>query len=181
MINYYLVTMPAHPDWALAYTDDDQQMYIDTSAEKGKKLLTDILTEKAKCPDEYAKNLTLAQIRLSTGNSAIAIKGYENARKALELQKSRYSASQMVVATRYPQLRTKAREYMEKVLNDFNDNKDEYAKESGYGKRLLAAVVLAQNISAAKKNTDPALAKKYQNLVTEYSGERNRLSTEGKW
>jgi hypothetical protein len=181
MLNYYLLTIPSHPDWRLAYTDDNQQMYIDVSTEKGKKLITDILAEKAKFPSEYAKNLTLAQIRLATGNPATAMKGYENARKAMDLQKSRYSAAQMTMAARYPQLRKKAREYMEKDLNDFIDNKDEYADESGYGKRLLAAVVLAQNLSAVKKTTDPALAKKYQKLVSDYSKERNILSAEGKW
>ncbi|KKL57788.1 hypothetical protein LCGC14_2231910, partial [marine sediment metagenome] len=58
-VNYYLVALPGHKDWRLAYIDKDQRLYIDISTEKGKKLISDIFTEKAKFPNEYTKNITL--------------------------------------------------------------------------------------------------------------------------
>ncbi len=181
-VNYYLLALPAHKDWRLVYLDNDQRLYIDSSSEKGKKLMSDISMDKLKYPTEYSKNITLANILLRTASSAQIAQGLEFAKKAFELNPAPQSIGEVAYAAkRSPSLRKKANKYIENYLKNFTKNKPELSKEAGYIKNLTAANVAAQHLASNMKRTDPKLSEEYSRLAREYAGEANRILKSITW
>ena len=187
-LNYYLLALPGyqrwpgHKDWRLAYTDKDQRLYIDVSTEKGKKLISDVFTGKAKFPNEYAKNITLANTLLRTRNSTSAAQGLKYAKMAFDIDHTPQAISEITLAARmYPPLRKDANKYIHDFLNNFKENMDDIAKEAGYLNELSSASIAARHLASLTKKTDTKRLQEYNRLAKECVEKINQSLKKTKW
>ena len=78
-------------------------------------------------------------------------------------------------------LRQAANSYIQKYLKDFRDDKETYAEQGGYLKRLSAAIIAIEHIGSQYRKANPALAKEYRRIGEEYIRERTNVYNNSKW
>ena len=181
-VNYFPLALPTQRDWRLAYLDDYQQMYIDYSDPRGIKLLNEVYQEKAKFPNEYSHKLTLANILMQIPDEKAQQKGLEYAREALEINPSQMTMAALThMATRRSSLKAAADEYIEKYVDGFIGNQDEYRKKGGYVKYLTAALLGCQYLEGNYSSNDKNRSIQYKEFAEKCYQERKDLSFEAKW
>ena len=193
-VNYFPLALSRHKDWKMVYMDDDQQMYVDISTEKGRKLANDIYMDNAKFPNKYAKSLVLSRIYLSTRDKKNPMqdkknrdKGVGHAKKAFELNPSYISTVTLVniASGRYANIEADIREdiraYVEKYVTDFRENKDTLKNGSAYSKKLSAANVVAGYLGNYYKKKNKELAVEYKTNAREWYAERKKISYAARW
>ena len=158
--------------WRTAFMDNYQFLMFDSKTPQGKKLLNNILNKKVKYPNQFSQNLTLAKNLLILQNPIRARQGLAHAIKAFDIENSQGPMQLLVhdAARRHPHLRAPANAYIKKFLDDFIKNKDTYAKQGGYVKKLVAAMIAANH-----------LAGKYRGLNKEYKDERTLIGKRSRW
>ena len=159
--------------------DNYQFLMFDSETPQGKQLLGNILDEKAKYPNEFSRNLTLGKNLLLLQNPERAKQGLAHVIQAFEIDNSQGPMQLLVheAARRHPHLRTPANDYMKKFLDDFIENKDTYAKQGGYVKKLVAAMIAANHL--AGENAE--YRKKYGSLDDIYKRERLLIANRSRW
>ncbi len=108
--------------------------------------------------------------------------GLDHAIKAFEIDNSQGPMQLLVhdVARRHRHLRTPATAYIKQFLDDFIKNKDTYAKQGGYVRKLIAAIVAANHL--AGQSTE--YRKKYGALAGksgEYAIEHTLIGKRSRW
>lgn len=192
--NVWVILMPANelnstfvkglkksPNWATAYADTYQRMWVDTDTPKGKTLLTDVLSQKAKFPNEFSRNFTLGDILIGAADIRAAQAGYEHARKAFQIRPSQVSIIKLIYATRRKELKKAATADIKQYLEQFTKNKEDLSKKGDYEKKLLAAIIAGKYLVPQIRRTNPELSKKYAKLTKEYETERARISNQSRW
>ena len=195
----FINALQARENWTTVYVDNHQRLFIDIGTEKGKKLMTDVIDQKAKFPDEFTKNLTLAEIYLRDyqgleknfafaenfiKDSARINKGFIFAKNAFEDEEN---PSQIAVLTlladaaKYTHLAKPISQTIEKYLKDFIQNKDEYKKQGGYAEKIITAITVANRLAYAYKKTNPKLAKSYRDFAEYYKNEPRLLAKNAVW
>lgn len=166
-------------NWRMAYLDNYQFLMIDIETEQGKKLLDDIINEKAKYPNEFTKHLSLAKNLLLYKDPGRARQGLDHAIKAFEIENSQGPMQLLVndAARRHVELRDQANSYIKQSLDKFIANKDEYSKQGGYTKKQIAAMIAARYLSTLSSE----YRKKYGNLESQYIAEQKALGRRGRW
>ncbi|HIJ67446.1 MAG TPA: hypothetical protein HPP87_09845 [Planctomycetes bacterium] len=168
-------------NWATVYADTYQRMWVDTDTQKGKKLLTDVLAQKASFPNEFARNLTLAAILLRAVDPQAAQVGYQHAAKAFRIRPSQLSLFELVYAAGRKELKKTVFADIKSYLDNFTNNKDDLSAKDDYERRLLAAARSGEYLASHFRRTKPELSKKYAQLVKKYTSERVTISTRSRW
>ena len=165
--------------WRTAFMDNNQFLMFDSQTPQGKQLLDNILNNKAKYPNEFSRNLTMAKNLLILQDPNRQKQGLDHIIKAFEIENSQGPMQLLVydAARSHPRLRTPANAYMKKFLDDFIINKDTYAKQGGYVKKLVAAMIAANHL--AGENAE--YRKKYGGLTEEYKNERALIGNRSRW
>ncbi len=180
--HYFIKAIQTQPNWALAYLDDFQYLYIRTDTEAGKNLLRQVLSDEAKFPTEFSRNLTLATLYFQTGKEEYAARGFEHARQAFALEANQASALRMVYeARRYASVRQKAEEILRDYLDDFLDQMPIYANQGGYTNRLVAARIAANGLITGFQNSDPSRSARYRKFFQDTENLPLTLSLKAKW
>jgi len=167
------------PKWRTAFMDNYQFLMFDSETPQGKLLLDNILNNKAKYPNEFSRNLTLAKNLLILQDPNRQKQGLAHLIKAFEIENSQGPMQLLVheAARRHPHLRAPANAYMKKFLDDFMENKDTYAKQGGYIKKLVAAMIAANHLAGQSAE----YRKKYGGLTEEYKNERELIGKRSRW
>ena len=162
----FMLSITRLSNWRIAFMDNSQFLVFDKDAPKGKKLLADILNKKAKFPNEFSQNLTLAKNLLLFSDPSRSRQGLDYAIKAFEIDNAQGPMQLLIhdVAGRHPHLKAQANAYIRKYMDDFINNKDTYAKQGGYVRKLIAAIVAANHL--AGQSTE--YRKKYGGLAGEF-------------
>ncbi len=192
--NVWVVLMPANeqnstfvkglkksPNWATVYADTYQRMWVDTDTPKGKTLLTDVLSQKAKFPNEFSRNFTLGGMLIGATDIRAAQVGYKHARKAFQIRPSQISIIELIYATRRKELKKAATADIKQYLEQFTKNKEDLSTKGDYEKKLLAAIMAGKYLAPQTRRTNPELSKKYAKLTKEYTAERARISNQSRW
>jgi len=177
----FMMGLQRRTNWRTAFMDNYQFLMFDTDTDRGKALLADILDGKARFPNEFSRNLTLAKNLLLFQDPNRARQGLAHAIKAFDLHNSQ-GPMQLIVheaARRHPHLREAANARIKKFLDDFIENKDEYAREGGYVQRLVAAMIAANHLAADRRH--PEYRTRYGGLEDEYRKERQLISIRSRW
>jgi len=169
------------PNWATVYADTYQRMWVDTGDPRGKTLITDVLSQKAKFPNEFSRNFTLGGILIGAADIRAAQAGCDYARKAFQIRPSQISIIELIYATRRKELKKAATADIKQYLEQFTKNKEDLSKKGDYEKKLLAAIWAGKYLAPQIRRTNPELSKKYANLTKEYETDRARISNQSRW
>jgi hypothetical protein len=192
--NVWVILMPAvefnsmfvkalkkNKNWATVYTDTYQRMFIDTDAPKGKALISDVLNQKVKFPNELSRNLTLGHILIGASDPRLSQAGCEYLKKALKIRPSQIPMMELIYAAGYKHLRNSARAGIKEYFERFAKNKEAWSKQGGYEKKLTSAIMAARYLASKTSRTNPELSKQYNNRAAEYTKERPRISNKSRW
>ncbi|MBN1457347.1 MAG: hypothetical protein JW912_05810 [Sedimentisphaerales bacterium] len=168
-------------NWRIAYLDNSQYLYIDTDTSKGKELISKVINQQAIYPDEFSEFLSIGYNLLFLADEKASLKGFEYIVKALEIDPSETSMRMLIASLKRKHLRSEAYSQMEKFLTDFTSNKSSYEKKSGYLKRLMAARLAANYLSARYKRANPEKSRSYTALDAEYVKEFREIYEKAKW
>ncbi len=168
-------------NWVAVYIDSYQRMWVDTDDPRGETLLTDVLNQKARFPNESARNLTLGHLLIGATDIRAARAGYEHLSKAFHIRPTQISIMELISAAKWKELKKAAIADMERYLEHFINNKDDLSKKGDYEKKLLAAMFVGKYLTPQIRRTNPELLKKYSNLTKEYKSERLRMLNRSRW
>jgi hypothetical protein len=193
----FVSSLQARPNWTTVYVDNHQRLFVDIGTEKGKKLMADVINQKAEFPDEFTKNLTLAEIYLRDyrgleknyafaenfiKDSARINNGFIFAKNAFEEKPSQISVLALLAdAARYTHLAKPISQTIEKYLKEFIQNKDKYEEKGGYADKIMTAITVANRLAYAYRETNPKLAKSYRDFAGKYKNEPRLLSKNAVW
>ena len=175
----FMIGVQTTTNWRMAFLDNHQFLMINIDTPQGKKLLTEILNEKAKYPNEYTQHLALAKNLLLFQNPVRAKQGLDHAIKAFEIENSQAPMQLLVhdAARRHRELRAQANNYIKQYLDKFIANHDEYATQGGYTKKLVAAMIAANYLTPQSSE----YRKKYGDLEKAYKEEQREIGLRGRW
>ena len=162
--------LEAHPKWQIAFLNDKQKLFVDIRSTKGKRLLGGIADGKTVYPNQYHKNLILANNLFFFGRDAAAKKqGLELAIEAFNLVPSRTPLYLISRYARIPACAKRAGEFYETCFADFIENKQKYAAQSGIHFRTVAALASIDHLQRiAERQKDTEKVSYYNRLRTEF-------------
>ena len=176
--NTFALSLQKNDNWQVAYMDNYQYIFVNINTTKGNKLMSNVLSQRARFPNELSKNLTLARNFLRAQDAQQSMFGLNYAVKALQIDPSQTSMMELMYAARRKNLKKAATAHTKEYFDKFIDNKDTWSKQGGYEKRLVAATVAARYLATQGR---PELRKRYSKLADEYTKERSRISQMARW
>jgi hypothetical protein len=172
-----------NPNWPLVFFNNKQKLFVDVTTPQGKKVFEGIFNRKTLYPDEFSRNLIIAHNMLLFGKGEAAKKrGLDFAIKAFELNPSQTPIREILYATRFAELKPLVNDFCKNYSDDFERNKNLYAKQDGYLHRIWVALLTTdylQRLAKAQKNTK--LAQFYGAKQREYSSEQKPLHKRKRW
>ncbi len=129
--------------WRLIFLSDKQKLFVDISTPRGKQLFDGIEDGNSIYPDEVYRDIMIAHNSLLYEKTPERLtRGLEFAIKAYEADPTRTPLQLIqIYYDRYPQLRQSIEEFFQKVVDDFEANKKEYCKHSGYYFRAVGVLI----------------------------------------
>ncbi len=184
----FVQALQTMPNWPIAYMDNYQYMFVNTTTSKGKELMLNVFKNKAKFPTEYSRDLTLANTYLmsAAGRPAavrtnLAKKGLDHATKAFRADPCETSTRRLVLALRFPETRRQTYEVIKEYLDDFIQKQGEYAARGGYTNRLMAAIISAGYLMPYYKATDAGLYNSYNQFYKDHRDTPIQIAHKIKW
>jgi hypothetical protein len=170
-------------DWRIAFINDKQKLFVDVNSPEGKKLYEGMFSGETVYPNEYSANLAVGHNLLLFDNMAQRTKGLALLEQAFKLQPSPAPILDMLlIALRFPELRSSVDRLCAGYVEDFEKNKEMYARQDGYNLRIEAArlaLVRLEQIAESQGNAELAEARRLQ--WTMYERERNMISMRKRW
>ena len=150
---------------------------------QGRELFNGISSGKTLYPDGFSKNLVIAHNLLLFGGGKDAKRqGLDFAIKAFNLCPSHAPMQEIITAARFAELRGHVNDFCENCINDFEENKDAYAKEDGYHRKMVVALFASDYLqSIANRKKDAKLVIFYTAKKQEYGCEQRRILKGKSW
>lgn len=174
-----LSSLEIHPDWAIVFYNDKQKIIVDIKTHQGAALYSGMGNGTTKYPNEFSRRLTLAHNLLSRRPAQQAVQqvGLENAVVAMQLNPSQEAMIEVLAARET--LGEEVFAFCKHYVNDFIENKDTYAKEDGYLKRIASA---AQADSFVVRTIADGQQKfKYEEQLSEWAKEARKINQDYVW
>jgi len=184
-----------HPHWKVVFKNNKQEMFVDITTPQGKKLYEGIFNNVPEIydpnkyttvfPDDFSKYYVLSHHYL-TYNKNRTIKdvqeGFKFAKLAFEDNPSGFTLQNLLMAKNYKFIAPQVIDYITKYLEKFLQEKDSLKKESGYHDRLIAVLMISEQLRAiAIKNRDQSGIEKYSELRQDLSSQRVKLIANRNW
>jgi len=171
-------------NWHLAFLNNKQKLFVDITTDRGKELFEGIFSGKTIYPDDFCRNLIVANNMYLFGKGRTEKqRALDFAIRAFELNPSQAPLGKIIMLSkRLPELRDRADDFCKNYVDDFVKNKNDYVKQHGYHERIVAALMAAnhlQQVAEEQKNTK--LAEFYAAKQREYKNERARLLQSKRW
>jgi hypothetical protein len=146
-------------------------------------LMEDILTGKAKFPDDFSRNLVLAYNMLFRIDDPKAKQeGITLAIRALNEHPCQPVMQILIYAARFSELRPAITEAIGKYYDDFVKNHQTLSKEDGYQHKAIAAINAAGYLGhLARSNKDQEKAEQYGTMQGQIAKELNELTQNKRW
>lgn len=169
--------------WFEVFVNDKQKIFVNIETERGKKLFNGILNGSTKYPDQFHTLLNKGYILLRYINDNKAKRnGLELLRQTLDIKPTRTAMMQIVSVSNFEGLGSRIVQICSQYLDDFNDNRDEYIKESGYHDRLVVALIASNYLNRIyQQQGKNELAQQYQKMYEIYMQENSEIKEYIKW
>jgi hypothetical protein len=170
-------------DWPTIFLDDKQKLFIDVNTPQGRKLYEGLFAGQTTYPNEYTANMALGHNLLMFADPAQRKKGIELIIKAFNDNSSPSPMIEMLlIGARYPELTVRIDQACVHYAEDFENNKNGYARRDGYNLRLESArLALIRLEQVARSRGDSRMAETYRDGWHRYENERNALSDRKRW
>jgi hypothetical protein len=157
-------------NWKIAYYDPYQIMMVSVRTEQGRKLIDNILADKAVFPNTVSRNLTLCKLIPQQYSSALAGK-LEQASVAAFAELP-CSATMLELFNACSLLNKPAviLKQIQSYLDDFQANQDTYRRQNGYAERLRCAMTAAEFIGRNIPEQRETMAQKNKWFEAEKEG-----------
>ncbi len=144
------------PSWRLVYIDDKQKLFVDISTPRGLELFKGIDDGNTIYPEKYYRDIMIAHNALifnSTPERLVA--GLQCALSSFAENPTRTPMQLIQIYYKdYPQSRPQIDAFWQKMLDDFNANKQRYLSSDGYYYRVISALMaIGQLQQTANKET----------------------------
>ncbi|MDD5459468.1 MAG: hypothetical protein PHF37_08770 [Phycisphaerae bacterium] len=170
-------------NWFLAYYNEQQKLWVDITTPQGKQFMEDILTGKAKFPDDFSRNLVLAyNVLFRIDDSKAKQEGVKLAIQALNEHPCQPAMQVLIYAARFSELRPAITEAISEYYDDFVKSHQTLSKEDGYQHKAIAAINAAGYLGhLARSNKDPEKAEQYNIMQGQIAKELNKLTQDKRW
>ncbi len=172
-----------HPNWAVAFYNNKQRLFVDTKSPQGRELFEGIFNGKTLYPNEFTKNLIISHNILFFGKGETSKKqGLDFAIKALKLNPSRESMLLILSYAGYAKLKPVITDTCKNYFDEFTENKELYSKQDGYFNRVWASLLACNYLrKEAEKQGNRELAQYYRAKINEYNNEQEPLRGKKRW
>jgi hypothetical protein len=169
--------------WFEVFVNDKQKIFVDVKTKRGKKLFNGALNGTTKYPDQFHNLLTRGYLFLRyTNKEETRKKGLEFLEQTLDIKPTRTAMMQIVTASNFKGLRNEVTRICTQYLEDFNDNRQEYKKESGYHDRIIAGLIASNYLKRTYQQQGRGeLAKQYKKMYDIYMQENSGIKEYIKW
>jgi hypothetical protein len=190
----FVRSLESHPDWRLIFFNNKQKLFVDVKTPQARKLFDGIFNGETLYPDEFSKNLIMAQESFAKRQGE---KGLAYALKAFELNQSQAPIHKIVFdARRFRELMPRINKFAKDYVDEFDKNKYDWVKKDGYHHRIVAVLITtdylqkitAQQAKLAQQQGNTKLAEQHTKLTREYAAkhreykkERNELIKTKRW
>ncbi|MGA2679819.1 MAG: hypothetical protein ABSF37_11060 [Sedimentisphaerales bacterium] len=129
--------------WRLIFLSDKEKLFVDISTPRGKQLFDGIEDGNTIYPNEVYRDLMIAHNSLLFENTPEQLtRGLGFAIKAYDADPTRTPLQLIQIYNeRHPQLRQSIDGFWQKVVDDFEANRKEYFKHSGYYFRAVGVLI----------------------------------------
>jgi hypothetical protein len=172
-----------HTDWQIVFYNNKQKLFVDIKTPQGKRLFEGIFNGQNLYPDEFSRNLILAQTWFTFVQETNAKRqAFEFAKKAFALNQSQAPMRQIMYATRFPELRKEAEDFCRDYFNQFEKNIKTWPNEDGYHHRIAAALNACSFLKEiAKRAGNTSLEQEYAQKMALYQNRRHLLLKRKRW
>ena len=158
-----------HPEWRLAFLNNQQKLLVDITTPQGKRLCDGIFTGDTVYPDEFHRNLICAHTwYLYASGAAEEREGFEFAKTAFELNPSTAPLYEVISYSVFPQLKAEVDEFCRAYLDEFEASRGAWSRQAGYRFKIQTARVACTYLK------DPAKQE-------QYLGELRRIDESMRW
>ncbi|MHC4623772.1 MAG: hypothetical protein ACYS4W_07700 [Planctomycetota bacterium] len=171
------------PNWRIIFINNKQKLFVDITTPEARELFEGLGTGKTVYPDEFSKNLFLAQnLLLYSPNPAERKQGLDYAIAAFEIEPSHAPMSMIRYASRFPQLRHTVTRFCQDYFERFLKEKDQWAKDNGYHHKIVAALNAASYLQqfAGVQKDDKGKAF-FGNKIKELTAEQRKVVKAKRW
>jgi hypothetical protein len=172
-----------HSDWRLVFLNNTHKLFVDITTTQGKQLRDGIFSGKTIYTDDFHKNLIMAHSLLrSQAPPAEREKGLDFAVAAFELNPSAAPMQEILSAAKFAEFKPRVNDFCRTWFDNFTQNKDIWAGQSGYHHRIMAALNASSYLQGlAKKQEDREQAEFYAARIKQYKNERKLIIKDKRW
>jgi hypothetical protein len=172
-----------HLDWQIVFYNNKQKLFVDIKTPQGKKIFDGIFTGETLYPDEFSRNLIMAQTWFRFVQRADAKKrAFDYAKEAFKLNQSQAPMRQIMFATKFPELRPDVEAEIEGYFKQFEENIETWPNEHEYHHRIAAALNACSFLKEiARRKGDKSLEQEYARKITLYQNRRHLLLKRKRW
>jgi len=170
-------------DWQIVFMNNKQKMFVDIKTAQGVELFNGIFSGQTVFPDEFSKNLVLANNAfLLSKEEKDSEMAFDIALKAFELNPSQVAMQIILAAAKFPNLRSRIEEFCKNYIEEFEQEKEIISKQDGYHHRTVAtSIACAYLRQQAARQKDVELAQYYENKRRSYDEELKTLQEKKRW
>lgn len=198
--NVWVVMMPAgqftssfvraletQQNWQPVFINNKQKIWVDTDNTRGREIMDGIVFEGRPAegtvfPSDFSEKLTKAYHLVRRQENFESVKtGFALAVEAFNLRPSQYPVLEILQCSRYAPLRPKVAEFCDKVVADFDENKQQYRNENGFLNKLFAALRCADYMRAIYAKTDKAKSQEYIDKLRQYGKIKDEVAENARW
>jgi hypothetical protein len=164
--------------WKTAYFDPYQTMLVNVKTEQGRRLIDDILSDRAVFPNAVSRGMTLCRLIPEQAFSlSLAEKIWQSGTEAFRLRPSPLTFLELVNVSAMIGRSAMMVQQADAYLADFEINGEIYRRQDGYADRLYAAWKAANYLAQSQPGRKAEMAQK----VERFKAEENTFSGYSLW
>ena len=133
--------------WKTAYHDSYQLMMVNVRTEQGRRLIDDVLADKAAFPNAVSRDTTLCRLIPEQFSSSLRDKLEQAAVEAFRLRPCQATFDALLNSGAILGYSAVIGEQISRCVADFEANQKQYRRQNGYTERLRCAIMAADFIS----------------------------------
>jgi len=175
--------LESNPNWQLIYFDNKYKLFVDITTARGKELLEGILDGRTIYPDDFSENLIIAHNAFLFEQWKVTKeRGLDFAVKAFESNPSLAPMQEILRAAKFEELRSRVDDFCKGYIEDFDKNKEIYARQDGYGNRISAALAASDHLQRITREQGRAgITELYADKSQKYKNELNEVLESQRW
>ncbi len=176
---FFTHALERHRNWRCIYYDGRQKILVRFVDARGDRIFTDVLAGAAQFPDEYSKDMSMANWLTRIDDVEANKEGFRRAKNAFEQNPTQESFGLVQLCYRREAFREEVDRIAREWIRQFDDKRAEYQAVDGYRIRLTAALAAIDHI--IKRSAEPDEKAGFTALRDEWLAEFQKLVVQARW